>query len=93
MKKRKYIFKEVVTLLIIALLSFSSTVVIANTTNEKKECQFGITSFDNSEINEKISNGTAVVITAEEMVKIVEEKGTSVAAEEIDFVIENSRGP
>lgn len=56
MKKRKYIFKEVVTLLIIALLSISSTLVMANTTNEKKEVQFGITSFDNSEIDKKISN-------------------------------------
>ena len=56
MKKRKNIFKESVTFLIIALLSISSTVVIANTTNENIEAQFGITDIDNLGINEKISN-------------------------------------
>ena len=39
-----------------------------------------------AEINEKIKNGTAIVITADEMVKIVEDKGVKVAAEEIDVV-------
>lgn len=46
-----------------------------------------------AEINEKISNGTAVVITAEEMVKYVEENGTKVAAEEIDVVTTGTFGP
>lgn len=46
-----------------------------------------------AEINEKIKNGTAVVLTAEEMVKYVEENGTSVAAEEIDVVTTGTFGP
>jgi len=46
-----------------------------------------------AEINEKIRDGTAVVITAEEMVKIVEEKGTKVAAEEVDVVTTGTFGP
>ena len=46
-----------------------------------------------AEINEKIKNGNAVVVTAEEMVKIVEEKGVSVAAEEIDVVTTGTFGP
>jgi uncharacterized protein (DUF39 family)/CBS domain-containing protein len=46
-----------------------------------------------SEINRKIKNGNAVIVTAEEMVKIVEEKGSMVAAEEIDVVTTGTFGP
>ena len=46
-----------------------------------------------AEINEKIKNGTAVVLTAEEMVKYVEDNGTAVAAEEIDIVTTGTFGP
>ncbi|MBY8983215.1 MAG: homocysteine biosynthesis protein [Candidatus Lokiarchaeota archaeon] len=45
------------------------------------------------EINEKIKNGDAVVVTAEEMIKIVEETGEKVAAEEIDVVTTGTFGP
>ena len=46
-----------------------------------------------AEINEKIKNVVVVVVTAEEMVKIVEEKGTKVAAEEVDVVTTGTFGP
>jgi uncharacterized protein (DUF39 family) len=46
-----------------------------------------------AEINNKIKGGTAVVITAEEMVKFVEDNGTAVAAEEIDIVTTGTFGP
>ena len=46
-----------------------------------------------SEINEKIKNGNVVVVTAEEMIKIVEENGPKVAAEEIDVVTTGTFGP
>ncbi|MHA2122391.1 MAG: homocysteine biosynthesis protein, partial [Promethearchaeota archaeon] len=46
-----------------------------------------------AEINEKIKNGEAVVVTAEEMVAIVAEKGTKVAADEIDVVTTGTFGP
>jgi len=46
-----------------------------------------------AEINQKIKNGDVVVVTAEEMVSIVEEKGTKVAAEEIDIVTTGTFGP
>ncbi len=46
-----------------------------------------------AEINAKIKDGTAVVLTAEEMVKFVEENGTAVAAEEIDIVTTGTFGP
>ena len=46
-----------------------------------------------SEINEKIKNGNAVVITAEEMIRYVEENGTKVAAEDIDIVTTGTFGP
>jgi len=39
-----------------------------------------------NEINEKIKKGDVVVVTAEEMIKIVEDKGITVVAEEIDVV-------
>ena len=46
-----------------------------------------------AEINEKINNGSVVVVTAEEMIKIVEERGVIVAAEEIDVVTTGTFGP
>ncbi|MFX0040085.1 MAG: homocysteine biosynthesis protein [Promethearchaeota archaeon] len=45
------------------------------------------------EINQKIRNGNAVVVTAEKMIKIVEENGTKVAADEIDVVTTGTFGP
>ena len=44
-------------------------------------------------INEKIKNGDAVVVTAEEMIKIVEENGPKIAAEEVDVVTTGTFGP
>ncbi len=44
------------------------------------------------EINEKIKRGDAVVVTAEEMVKIVEEQGEKKAAKEIDVVTTGTHG-
>jgi uncharacterized protein (DUF39 family)/CBS domain-containing protein len=46
-----------------------------------------------SEINTKIDKGEVVVVTAEEMIKIVEESGAKVAAEEIDIVTTGTFGP
>jgi len=46
-----------------------------------------------SEINEKIRKGQAVVVTAEEMIEIVEEKGVKKAAKEIDIVTTGTFGP
>lgn len=46
-----------------------------------------------SEINSKIDKGDVVVVTAEEMIKIVEESGAKVAAEEIDIVTTGTFGP
>jgi len=46
-----------------------------------------------AEINEKINNGSVVVVTAEEMINIVEERGIKVAAEEIDVVTTGTFGP
>ena len=45
------------------------------------------------EINEKIREGKAVVVTAEEMVELVREKGTKAAAVEIDVVTTGTFGP
>lgn len=45
------------------------------------------------EINKKIRKGEAVVITAEEIIPIVEEKGIERAAEEIDVVTTGTFGP
>ncbi|NLF45044.1 MAG: hypothetical protein GX581_03110 [Syntrophomonadaceae bacterium] len=45
------------------------------------------------EINEKIRRGEAVVVTAEEVIKVVEEKGIKVAAREIDVVTTGTFGP
>jgi uncharacterized protein (DUF39 family) len=46
-----------------------------------------------AEINERISKGQAVVVTAEEVIGIVKEKGTWKAAEEIDVVTTGTFGP
>jgi uncharacterized protein (DUF39 family) len=46
-----------------------------------------------SEINEKIKKGKVVVVTAEEMIEIVKEKGTKKAAEEVDVVTTGTFGP
>ncbi len=45
------------------------------------------------EINEKIKKGEAVVVTAEEIISIVEEKGIEVAAREVDVVTTATFGP
>lgn len=44
------------------------------------------------EINERIKRGDAVVVTAEEMVKIVKEKGPAAAAKEVDVVTTGTFG-
>ncbi len=44
------------------------------------------------EINKKIETGEAVVVTAEEMINIVEQRGIEVAAEEIDIVTTGTFG-
>ncbi len=46
-----------------------------------------------AEINEKIKKGRAVVVTAEEIIDIVKEKGVSTAAREIDVVTSGTFGP
>lgn len=45
------------------------------------------------EINEKIKKGSAVVVTAEEIIDIVEKKGTQKAAREVDVVTTGTFGP
>ncbi|MBW2264467.1 MAG: homocysteine biosynthesis protein [Deltaproteobacteria bacterium] len=45
------------------------------------------------EINERIRNRKAVVVTAEEMIDIVEEKGSAAAAREVDVVTTGTFGP
>jgi len=45
------------------------------------------------EINEKIKQGKAVVVTAEEIIGLVEEKGVTRAAEEVDVVTTGTFGP
>ncbi|HBQ27587.1 MAG TPA: hypothetical protein DD791_14430, partial [Syntrophomonas sp.] len=45
------------------------------------------------EINEKIKRGEAVVVTAEEVIDIVEEQGLEKAAREIDVVTTGTFGP
>ncbi len=45
------------------------------------------------EINEKIKNGKAVVVTAEEMIEITKDKGTKKAAEYVDVVTTGTFGP
>ncbi|HID96355.1 MAG TPA: hypothetical protein EYP53_09930 [Candidatus Latescibacteria bacterium] len=46
-----------------------------------------------AEINEKIKKGQAVVVTAEEIIDIVEEKGVEEAAKEVDVVTTGTFGP
>ncbi len=46
-----------------------------------------------AEINEKIKKGKAVVVTAEEVISIVKEKGLKKASEEIDVVTTGTFGP
>ena len=46
-----------------------------------------------AEINEKIRNRQAVVVTAEEIIEIAQEKGTARAAEEVDVVTTGTFGP
>lgn len=45
------------------------------------------------EINQKIKEGKVVVVTAEEMIGIVEEKGVKRAAQEVDVVTTGTFGP
>lgn len=45
------------------------------------------------EINEKIKNGEAVVVTAEEVIDIVKEKGIKEAAKQVDVVTTATFGP
>ncbi|HUT69538.1 MAG TPA: homocysteine biosynthesis protein [Desulfatiglandales bacterium] len=45
------------------------------------------------EINEKIKRGEAVVVTAEEIIDIVEEKGAKKAAQQVDVVTTGTFGP
>lgn len=44
------------------------------------------------EINQKIKDGSVCVVTAEEMIQVVKEKGISVAAEEVDVVTTGTFG-
>jgi len=46
-----------------------------------------------AEINEKIRKGQAVVVTAEEIIQVVEEKGIEKAAREVDVVTTGTFGP
>jgi len=46
-----------------------------------------------TEINEKIQEGKAVVVTAEEIIDIVKEKGVRKAAQEVDVVTTGTFGP
>ncbi|MCK4437166.1 homocysteine biosynthesis protein [bacterium] len=46
-----------------------------------------------AEINEKIKKGEAVVVTAEEIIDLVDEKGTQKAAKEVDVVTTGTFGP
>ena len=46
-----------------------------------------------AKINEKIKKGQAVVVTAEEMINIVKEKGVNQAAQEVDVVTTGTFGP
>jgi len=46
-----------------------------------------------AEINKKIRNGSAVVLTAEEIIDVVDEKGAAKAAAEVDVVTTGTFGP
>jgi len=58
---------------------------------KKGDLNLSYKSFD--EINEKIKEKKAVVVTAEEIIDIVEEKGIKQAAKEIDVVTTGTFGP
>ena len=45
------------------------------------------------EINQKIQKGKAVVVTAEEVIDLVEEKGPKTVAKEVDVVTTGTFGP
>ncbi len=45
------------------------------------------------EINEKIKRGEAVVVTAEEVIELVKNKGTKRVAQEVDVVTTATFGP
>ncbi|KPK97569.1 MAG: hypothetical protein AMJ95_08320 [Omnitrophica WOR_2 bacterium SM23_72] len=45
------------------------------------------------EINEKIKKGEAVVVTAEEVIELVEKKGVEICAQEVDVVTTATFGP
>ena len=45
------------------------------------------------QINEKIKQGSVVVVTAEEMVDIVKTKGVQQAAQDVDVVTTGTFGP
>ena len=45
------------------------------------------------EINERIKKGEAVIVTAEEMIDVVKEKGVKKAAQEVDVVTTGTFGP
>lgn len=46
-----------------------------------------------AEINEKIKSGKVIVVTAEEVISLVEEKGVAQAAKEVDVVTTGTFGP
>jgi len=46
-----------------------------------------------AEINDKIKEGKAVVVTAEEIIDFVKEKGAKKAAQEVDVVTTGTFGP
>ena len=46
-----------------------------------------------AEINEKIRQGKAVVVTAAEIIDIVKQKGVKKAAQEVDVVTTGTFGP
>ena len=46
-----------------------------------------------ADINEKIRSGQAIVVTAEEILDIVKEKGIKKAAQEVDVVTTGTFGP
>jgi uncharacterized protein (DUF39 family) len=46
-----------------------------------------------TEINDKIKKGKAVVLTAEEIIDLVKEKGVAKTAQEVDVVTTGTFGP
>ena len=46
-----------------------------------------------AEINEKIKKGEAAVVTAEEIIDLVEEKGVEEAARSVDVITTGTFGP